>query len=255
MDIQEMLKQMDKGLSEVGFDEDEIMKFKEIFNPLNLKIIDKYKIIGLYFYYHLKIEQSIEKLILALAPEINLKYFDHLKYFGKLKILKSLTPNSSKLAMFKLLHELNKVRNKFAHKIEVDPSHFKNSSNKLRELFEKSFFHSPLNKKSEDDHSENNPIFDILEIIGWTSCYIDLLATQEDIGARKGMKLKLFKIAKSFSHKFIARRFSILMYMFQTGIKSGEAPEEFKMNDEFKKDIEKLKTVSLSFKIPFKLEK
>ena len=82
-----------------------------------------------------------------------------------------------------------------------------------------------------------------------TSFYVDLLATQEDIGAKKDMRLKLFKIVRSFSHKLIARRFSILMYMFQKGIKSEDVPEEFKMDEEFKKEIEKLKTVSFPVKV------
>ena len=81
------------------------------------------------------------------------------------------------------------------------------------------------------------------------------MATQEDIGAKKDMKLKLFKIVRSFSHKFIARRFSILMYMSQTGIQYGEAPEEFKMKEEFEKEIEKFKTVSFSIKFPIKVKK
>ena len=254
LDFKEILNQIEKDLNEAGFDESEITRFKEIFNPPNLKVVDKYKIIGLYFYYHLKIEKSIERLISVLAPEINLKDLKIKSFYSKVKILKLLTPNSSKLEIFNLLYELNKIRNEFSHEIKVDSSHFKDKFKKLKEIFKTSFSHKLLDKNSEDTRSKNNPIFDILEIIRKTSVYVDFLATQENIGAKKDMKLKLFKIVRSFSHKFIARRFSILMYMFQTGIKSGEAPEEFKMKEEFEKEIEKFKTVSFSVKIPIKLK-
>ena len=255
LDFKEMLNQMEKGLNEAGFDEAEIMRIKEIFKPPNLKTVDKYKNIGLYLYYHLKIEKSIERLISALAPEINLKDLEIKSFYSKVKILKLLTLNSSKLEIFNLLYELNSIRNEFSHEIKVDSNHFENKSKKLKKIFKTSFSHKLLDKSSEDNRSKNSPIFDILEIIIWTSRYVELLATQEDIGAKKDMKLKLFKIVRGFSHKFIARRFSILMYMFQTGIKSGEAPEEFKMREEFEKDIEQFKTVSFSIKFPIKVKK
>ena len=250
--LKEEIQKMEKAFRKENFNEEEISAFKKIFEEPNPNISNDSKNIGLFFYYHLKIENSIERMIKMISPEIKIKEFGIKHFSQKLKVLKSLTPNASRLKIFPLLEQINQMRNYFAHtNIEKNSDDLIQKTECLRKAW-KEFGH---NTDIQFKITNNRACISINLIIATRiSRYIDLLTTSTQIGANKDIKLKIAKIARSFSHKLLSRRFSILVYMFQTGIKSQDAPKDFYMVDEFRKDLEELKTIKCTIPITLKME-
>ena len=255
--MEEIVNQLKKELKDESIDEEEINTFAErIYNISSSKrnVEDHFKNIGSYFYYHLKIENSIERLIKTLVPEIDLDFFRIQGFDKKIRLLKLLIPNSSKLNMFPLIKRINVIRNELAHMDVNEDYDFWKQVKDLIPLFNNCIFVKKKGVNSYIISEKNSPSFILSEIIRKTAEFIGVLTEVEEFGSKNDMKLQLSKIARSVSHKILSRRLSILIYMFQTGMKSEDAAKEFRMKKEFNDDLNKLKKVKFEISIPIKLK-
>jgi hypothetical protein len=202
---------------------------------------DTAKYVGEFLYYHNRIDNCLGNLLFSLVPEMKFEEIEvrDFKFKLKLALVQSLTPNQDKLAFFRLLSKVNKIRNDFAHEDPLEIDHLKNNQ-ALLNLFHESF---DLGKelKNKIDKLKKDSIAMTSTIASATCLYLEVLVESEIIGKREESTLKTMELIRNYTGLYVRRRFSILAYQFQTGKKSGEAPEEFKLNTDFNDIIIKFK--------------
>jgi hypothetical protein len=223
-------------------------------NFFNQEVIDGElaKSIGQYFYYYAQIDEVLSEIIKSLLPELDLELLgidssvDKNSFLKKVELIKSLTPNSSNLKIFPLLHKLNTVRNQFAH---IDPKKldFTKINSDLVNVFKEAFTVDNEFSKVISAEATTNKIIVPVKIISITKMYLQLFARIESLGKKENQQLRLFEALRGYSSLYVRRRFSILAYMIQTQRKSSDAPEDFKRASDFDKALEELNSAVKSF--------
>ena len=200
--------------------------------------------VGEFLYYHTQIELCLDRLIGSLLPELEMDVLKIDSYSKKLSLIKSLTPNAGELSLFKLLEKLNKVRNIFAHE-NPNKINFDRINLPLINLFKSSFESSEEVYKKLERIGESGDIGVPVKVILMTKIHLDLLVTMESLGKKEDLTLQSFEALRMFSSLFVRRRFSILIYQFQTKTLSGDAPERFRQELAFKECIKEIKSIVL----------
>lgn len=198
--------------------------------------------VGEYLYYHTQVENSLDELITSLIPEIDIEILNLDSFKKKVSLIRSLTPNSTELAMFNLLDKLNNVRNVFAHENPKNINYEKINA-PLINLFKQAFLHDKqLRKEIESIERKGSNEIPVM-VIKLTNTVLNYLVEVEKFGKKEDVKLRSFESLRKFSSLYVRRRFSILVYQFQTGVKSDEAPDNFKQVIAFNDHIAELKDI------------
>jgi hypothetical protein len=200
--------------------------------------------VGEYLYYHTQIELSLDSLIQSILPELEMDVLKIDSYSKKLSLIKSLTPSASELGLFDLLEKLNSVRNSFAHE-SPDNIKFHKINKPLINLFKRSIRCEEKVYAKLEKIGKSGDITIPVKVIYMTKVYLDLLVKFEKLGKEEDKTLRSFEALRKFSSLFVRRRFSILMYQFQTSIESGDAPENFKQVKAFSEITDEIKTAFL----------
>lgn len=246
--IKSVAKENDLSESSVKGFSDFVEKF---FNEESIEG-DLAKSIGQYFYYYAQIDEVLSEIIKSLLPELDLVLLgiesstDKNSFIKKVELIKSLTPNSSSLKIFPLLHKLNNVRNQFAH---IDPKKldFTKINSDLTNVFKEAFTVDNEFSKVISAEAVSNKIIIPVKIISITKMYLQLFSRIESLGKKEDQQLRLFEALRGFSSLYVRRRFSILAYMIQTQKNSGDAPDDFKRTEDFDKALEELYQAVISF--------
>lgn len=179
------------------------------------------KAIGQFLYFQNRIELHIEKLVLSLCPQLThfLKNKNRMGFGDKLVLLESVTPDFDKLPLFELLNELNKFRNKLAHK-EYNDGMF--DADRMVRLVKASFFgHS----ESLDRIGNAGKITIAVKAVAITNMYMEIITSAEKMGRDEDEELKARVQLFDASLYGISRRFRNLIMKFQMNLKDAELKE------------------------------
>ena len=244
---QDILNKIKDFAKDESFGDELVEGFSDILNKLsNQSTIDENmaKNLGQFFYYYSQIDEILSNIIKSLLPELDHKImgidssYRENAFKKKVILIKSITPNSKELKVFDLLEKINSARNKLAHSAP-DKLELKKINDELIRSFKQSFSTNTgiLDRVTNKSHIELNRTVKIIMI---TKMYLELFFNIEALGKNVDENLKLFESVRKFSSLYVRRRFSILTYQIQTGVKSENAPENFKLMSEFSNIIEEI---------------
>ena len=151
-------------------------------NTINPKIA---KALGLVFFYHNRIEQEMEKLIMLVLPEMKLQSLEALPYYSnKLKILESMTLYSKKLKIFKLLKKVNRIRNKIAHQ-DYSKINYEKYNKNLIKIFNEVWSLKLKKDKTDFDFYSKYPKKSEEEILSIIFEYISIFMSYTIVSSKK----------------------------------------------------------------------
>jgi hypothetical protein len=219
--------------------------FINFFNQENIDIKMAQRV-GQFFYYYAQIDEILSEIVKSLLPELDISIMglessiDGNSYLKKIKLIKSLTPNSENLKIFPLLEKINKHRNELAHTSPIKLN-FEKINLELVSVLQEAFsmdhdFCKAIIKEARADKLLEVPI----KVILVTKLYLEVFLNIERSGKKIDKQLYFFEALRGFSSLFVRRRFSILAYQIQTGSKSEDAPSHFKQEESFKASLHDL---------------
>jgi len=160
----------------------------------------------------------------------------------------TVVPSSDKLALFKLLNKINSVRNIFAHE-ELSQIDFSKINQTLINLLKNSFVLSReigiLDTLTR--FNKEGGIVIPVTIIKVTNMMFRVITEMETLGKDQDTTLKSYETLRQFSSLQVRRRFTILLYQFETGVKSQDSPDEFKEKEAFDEIISETKDIFMRF--------
>ncbi|WP_041583593.1 hypothetical protein AB1A81_12275 [Bdellovibrio bacteriovorus] len=177
--------------------------------------------LGQFLFYQNRIEINMERLILSLCPQVK-HYIESKTKMGfseKLLLLESVTPDHDKLPLFRLLRELNGIRNKLAHR-EFSDDMVK--AEHLITLIQSSFHMGPRELSKVGDSSKISIAVKASEV---TSIYMDSLVGAERFSREEDPEFKLKDEIAGTYQNALEKRLRNLIMKFQTNLKEPELGE------------------------------
>ncbi|MEK2645267.1 hypothetical protein [Bdellovibrio sp. BCCA] len=182
---------------------------------------DLSRAMGQFLFYQNRIEILMERLILSLCPQVKhyMESKNKMNFSEKLLLLESVTADFDKIPLFKLLKELNTVRNKLAHK-EFSDDMF--DSEKLLKLVQASF---PMGPPELARVGNAGKITIAVKASAVTNIYLECIVNTERFGREEDAEFKFKDELAETYRNALEKRLRNLIMKFQTRLKEPELGE------------------------------